>query len=208
MEMILIPTDFEIYIPKPKLKLFPMGEPKCWYNVLGSEASAFEKMTTTTVDLRIIPLHNCTKCIRKVENTLFRFDGVKLLDVDSENGKFTIETTKHPEEIRDALQRKFAGKSVFLSKRINHSNPLCALMNPRKSSIQGPLNFHGMAEALVTVSRANGGLQTVEYTQSSTIKLKAMFMGILLSSTGTMIHVAVAPSFDIHEFSYYFILYR
>ncbi|KVH92540.1 Heavy metal-associated domain, HMA [Cynara cardunculus var. scolymus] len=81
------------------------------------------EMTTTTVDLQIIPLHNCTKCIRRVETTLCRFDGVKLLDVDSENGKFTIETTRHPEEIRDALQRKFAGKFVFLSKRINHSNP-------------------------------------------------------------------------------------
>lgn len=125
------------------------------------------EMTTTKVDFQIVPLYNCTKCIRKAEKTLCGFDGVELLDVDSENGKFTIKTTKNPEEIRAALQRKFARKSVFLSNIINHSNPSSALMNPRNSSIQGPLNYHDM-EALVAVARANGA-QSVEFRQSSTI---------------------------------------
>ncbi|KAJ9540038.1 hypothetical protein OSB04_026544 [Centaurea solstitialis] len=118
-------------------------------------------MTTITVDLQIVQLINCIERIIEVERTLCRIDGVKLLYVDYNNAKFTIETTLDPEEIRGALQHMFVGTAVLLSGRSNAPNP----------SVQNPVNFLDGVRELVEGFRGKG-LANVEYTRSTNFKMK------------------------------------
>ncbi|KAJ9540035.1 hypothetical protein OSB04_026541 [Centaurea solstitialis] len=119
-----------------------------------------QEMTTITVDLQIVQLINCRERIIEVERTLCGIDGVILLYVDYKYAKFTIETTRDPEEIRGALQHMFPGTSVTVSRRINTPN----------SSIQHPPGFHDTARDMVEGCRGKG-LAIVEYTQTTTLKM-------------------------------------
>ncbi|KAJ9540028.1 hypothetical protein OSB04_026534 [Centaurea solstitialis] len=116
-------------------------------------------MTTTTADVQIFPLCTCIECITNVERALCGIHGVRLLYVNHQNAKFTIETTRDPREIKDALQRMFVGTSVVVSRRIN----------PPNSSVQRPLGFHDVVRELVEGPLGNG-LANVEITESTTIR--------------------------------------
>ncbi|KAJ9540027.1 hypothetical protein OSB04_026533 [Centaurea solstitialis] len=116
-------------------------------------------MTTTTADVQIFPLCTCIECITNVERALCGIHGVRLLYVNHQNAKFTIETTRDPREIKDALQHMFVGTSVVVSRRIN----------PPSSSVQRPLGFHDVMRELVEGPLGNG-LANLEITESTTVR--------------------------------------
>ncbi|KAJ9540068.1 hypothetical protein OSB04_026574 [Centaurea solstitialis] len=100
------------------------------------------EMSPATIILRILRFHNCEGCIRKVGIVVHQLGGVELVEFDPETGIVTISTTKHPEVIKDALERKIKKKIVILSEGIRPP--------------QGTINVQDLAEALIRVSQAEG----------------------------------------------------
>ncbi|KAI3780920.1 hypothetical protein L2E82_10913 [Cichorium intybus] len=110
----------------------------------GSTASVFQ----------IKPFHNCDGCNLKVRMAVRKFDGVKLVATDPENGIFAISTNDHPEAIKGALQRKFRKKSVILLPKKN-------TVHQSRSCVD---DFKDMTGMLMTLPQA-GRIQRVEFRQ-------------------------------------------
>lgn len=133
-------------------------------------------MNPTSINLQIDRFCNCEGCIQKVKTTFRELGGVKMLAMDPDNGIFTILTAKPTEIVQSALQKKLKKNVNIQQETGSLPNSLSAFNNPRNlispSSLvipQGNVDVHDLANALVTISHAEG-LQSVEYTQSNTFK--------------------------------------
>ncbi|KAI3515267.1 hypothetical protein L1887_14090 [Cichorium endivia] len=110
----------------------------------GSTANVFQ----------IKPFHNCDGCNLKVRMAVRKFDGVKLVATDPENGIFTISSNDHPEAIKAALQRKFRKKSVILLPKKN-------IVRQSRSRVDDFIDMTGMLMTLPQAER----IQRVELRQ-------------------------------------------
>ncbi|KAI3519897.1 hypothetical protein L1887_09117 [Cichorium endivia] len=70
--------------------------------------------STTTTVLQVVPFDNCEGCIHRVKKALRKHIGVGLIEMAPDSGEFTISTVKHPEVIKNALQRKFRWRTITL----------------------------------------------------------------------------------------------
>ncbi|KAI3748737.1 hypothetical protein L6452_12022 [Arctium lappa] len=78
---------------------------------------------------------------------MHQIGGVELVEFNPDSGILTILTSKHPEVIKDAFERKTKKKIVILSEGIRPP--------------QGAINVQDLAEALIRVSQAEG-LNSIE----------------------------------------------
>ncbi|PWA93207.1 Heavy metal-associated domain, HMA [Artemisia annua] len=106
-------------------------------------------MSLDTITLRILGFHNCEGCIRKVGMVLHQLDGVEPVEFDPMSGKITISTSKHPDVIKDVMERRTKKKVLILSHEINPGN-------------QSNINVQDLAETLLRRLSQAEGLNNVE----------------------------------------------
>ncbi|PWA55668.1 Heavy metal-associated domain, HMA [Artemisia annua] len=106
-------------------------------------------MSPDTITLRILGFHNCEGCIRKVGMVLHQLDGVEPVEFDPMSGKITISTSKHPDVIKDVMERRTKKKVLILSHEINPGN-------------QSNINVQDLAETLLRRLSQAEGLNNVE----------------------------------------------
>ncbi|KAK9061186.1 hypothetical protein SSX86_018366 [Deinandra increscens subsp. villosa] len=115
-------------------------------------------MSSTTITLRILRFHNCEGCVRKVGIALHQIDEVELVEFDPVTGNLTVSTSKHPEVIRYAIERKTKKQVVILPQDINPSSFTGPAAHHQAAC---PVNVQELAETLLRVSHAQG-LNNVE----------------------------------------------
>ncbi|KAK1409473.1 hypothetical protein QVD17_35999 [Tagetes erecta] len=84
---------------------------------------------------------------------LHQIDGVELVEFDPVTGNVTVSTSKHPEVIRYAIERKTKKKVVILSQQRNPTNQNPNFTLPHQVST---INVQELAETLLRVSQAEG----------------------------------------------------
>ncbi|KAJ0855651.1 putative heavy metal-associated domain, HMA, heavy metal-associated domain superfamily [Helianthus annuus] len=114
-------------------------------------------MSPRAISFRILRFHNCEGCVRKVGVALHQIDGVELVEFDPASGNVTVSTSKHPEVIRYAIERKTKKNVIILSQEINPRTQNPNFTGPH----QGTINVQELAETLLRVSHAEG-LNNVE----------------------------------------------
>ncbi|GKF05637.1 hypothetical protein Tco_0036305 [Tanacetum coccineum] len=80
---------------------------------------------------------------------LHQLDGVKLVAFDPMSGKITISTSKHPEVIKDVMERRTTKKVLILSQEINPGN-------------QSNINVQDLAETMLRRLSQAEGLNNIE----------------------------------------------
>ncbi|KAJ9540065.1 hypothetical protein OSB04_026571 [Centaurea solstitialis] len=131
---------------------------------------AYTNTTRMTIFLQIIGFHNCQGCMRKVRIALRKIGGVELVELDPETGNVTVTTTtKHPEEIRYALERKMKKKVVIMSREIvpTNQNPNQILTADRIPTLP-TFDFQDLGKVMLRLSQV---LESVEVVHSNSIRV-------------------------------------
>ncbi|KAL4576250.1 hypothetical protein LXL04_012341 [Taraxacum kok-saghyz] len=124
-------------------------------------------MTThKTYELQIDHFCNCEGHIKEVKDAFREVGGVKLSAMNPDKGKFTIITTKHPDEIKNALKRTFAKKKITIFEKPkpasrppsihNHQNLTINNYHFHQETPPEATHFDDMARALKKLSHVPG----------------------------------------------------
>ncbi|KAI3748734.1 hypothetical protein L6452_12019 [Arctium lappa] len=115
--------------------------------------------------LQIIGFHNCEGCKRKVRIALHKIGGVELVEVDPESGNVTVTTTtKHPEVIREALERRMKKKVVIVSREIVPTTN----QNPNQIPSQPTFDLQDLGKVVLRLAQV---LESVEVIHSNSIRV-------------------------------------
>lgn len=125
----------------------------------------------------------------KVGIALHQINGVELVEFDPMTGNITVSTSKHPEVIRYAIERKTKKNVIILSQQINPTNQNPNLTLPNQSSM---INIQELAETLLRVSQAEGlnNIELVGDLNSNSFRLN--FNQRLLPDASTSVYTGDA----------------